>query len=277
MKLEEYNWKEIQEYHNNGYGWREISKKFNISQSALSKANKNGLFKSRNVSEAQILSHKQSPRTHTFESKKKISLARLKFLENNPDAMPFRLYHSSKESYPEKYFAELFEKENIKVERYLPVSYYELDFCIPDKKINIEIDGNQHYTLEKIIESDKKRNEYLISHGWETIRIKWSDYQKMDFERKTKYIKELKDYINKLSIERPSIPFIENGKKLCECGAKIWETSNKCLKCANLASRKLNISVEQLIKDVEEIGYSATGRKYGVSNNCIKKRIKKAY
>ena len=32
--------------------------------------------------------------------------------------------------------------------------------------------------------------------------------------------------------------------------------------------------IEQLIKEIGEIGYSATGRKYGVSDNAIRKWIK---
>jgi transposase-like protein len=33
-------------------------------------------------------------------------------------------------------------------------------------------------------------------------------------------------------------------------------------------------SLEQLKKEVEELGYSATGRKYGVSDNSIRKWLK---
>jgi hypothetical protein len=33
-------------------------------------------------------------------------------------------------------------------------------------------------------------------------------------------------------------------------------------------------SYDILIKEIEEMGYSATGRKYGVSDNCIRKWIK---
>ncbi|MEW5735645.1 MAG: hypothetical protein AB1921_12365 [Thermodesulfobacteriota bacterium] len=31
---------------------------------------------------------------------------------------------------------------------------------------------------------------------------------------------------------------------------------------------------EQLRKDIRELGYVGTGRKYGVSNNAVKKRLK---
>ena len=46
-------------------------------------------------------------------------------------------------------------------------------------KIDFEVDGEQHYKDQKIIESDKKRTEYLKKNGWKIIRIRWSKWQKM--------------------------------------------------------------------------------------------------
>lgn len=60
---------------------------------------------------------------------------------------------------------------------------------IIDKKIDIEIDGDQHYTDKRIIESDKRRNKYLENIGWKIIRIGWSDYKKIiNEEDKKEYI-----------------------------------------------------------------------------------------
>ena len=277
MRIEERNWKEIQAYYDEGNSTRDIIIKYKLSHMVINKASKLGYLELRNRSEANKIKHEKYPLVHTPESKKKISKARIKYLVENPDKMPYRLYHSSKESYPEKYFAELFQKENITVERYLPVSIYELDFCIPDKRINIEIDGNQHYTVDIIAESDIRRNAFLSDKGWDTIRIKWSDYQKMDFEGKTKYISELKDYINKLTNEKPTIPFVENGMKLCECGTKILKTSKRCKKCADINQRKtIRPDINQLITEVKDSSYLAVSKKYGVSDNTIRKWIKKA-
>jgi very-short-patch-repair endonuclease len=111
----------------------------------------------------------------------------------HPDRVPYLLNHSSEESYPEKYFSELFEKENMDIKKYLQVGIYELDFYNFDKKIDIEIDGEQHFTDKKIIESDKRRNKYLSDNGWKIIRIRWSDYQKLNLDEKKSYIKELKE------------------------------------------------------------------------------------
>lgn len=129
---------------------------------------------------------------HSEETKKKISDARIKFLTENPDKVPYLINHSSKESYPEKYFTELFKNENIDVEKDFRIGLYELDFSIPSMKIDIEIDGDQHYLDERIVESDNRRNIFLKENGWTIIRIRWSDYKKLDRLSKEKYIEELK-------------------------------------------------------------------------------------
>ena len=138
-------------------------------------------------------------RPHTSESRKKISNARKKYLTDNPDKVPYLLNHSSKESYPEKYFTELFLKENIKVEKFYQIGLYELDFCIPDLKIDIEIDGEQHFCDKKIIESDIKRTKFLEANGWKVIRIRWSKFQKLSYEDKSKFIVELKNEIGSVA------------------------------------------------------------------------------
>ena len=138
-------------------------------------------------------------RKHSSETKKKLSEIRIKFLSENPDKVPYLLNHSSKESYPEKYFTELFLKENIKVEKFYQIGLYELDFCIPDLKIDIEIDGEQHFCDKKIIESDIKRTKFLEENGWKVIRIRWSKFQKLSYEDKSKFIVELKNEIGSVA------------------------------------------------------------------------------
>jgi len=62
-----------------------------------------------------------------------------------------------------------------------------------------------------------------------------------------------------------------------ECGKeKKTKRSKRCLKCSRKLSREVKDrpSLEQLLKDVEELNYSGTGRKYGVSHNAIRKWIK---
>lgn len=139
-------------------------------------------------------------KSHTLseESKKKISEARKKYLNEHPDEIPFKLNHSSKESYPEKYFREWLQKENIFSERELQVSLYTLDFAWPEKKIYLEIDGSQHH-LDWMVKHDEERTKKLSELGWNCIqRIYWPDYQKLSKNEKEKYLASLKEEILKI-------------------------------------------------------------------------------
>jgi len=63
--------------------------------------------------------------------------------------------------------------------------------------------------------------------------------------------------------------------KFCECGKKIHRTSQRCNECAMKKTRITNRpSYIDLIQDIEKLGYCGTGRKYGVSDNSIRKWIK---
>lgn len=130
---------------------------------------------------------------HTQETKDKISQIRKKYLKEHPDKVPYLLNHYSKgESYPEIYFEEVFKNENIKLTKKFRIYLYELDFCDVDKKIDIEIDGEQHYSDERIVKSDIRRTAYLEDMGWTVFRIRWSHFQKMSFYEKSLVINDLK-------------------------------------------------------------------------------------
>lgn len=63
--------------------------------------------------------------------------------------------------------------------------------------------------------------------------------------------------------------------KCIDCGQEIYAKAKRCSKCNALYRRKVKRpSLEELIKDVSEFGYCGTGRKYDVSDNCIRKWIK---
>lgn len=109
-----FDWIEIQKYYDEGHTWREISKEFGVTQSALLKAKKRGEFNTTTRSEAMKLASAKNPRTHTEETKQKLSQIRKQYLKDNPDKVPYLLNHYSKgESYPEKYFSECFQGTNI--------------------------------------------------------------------------------------------------------------------------------------------------------------------
>lgn len=228
-------------------------------------------------SRSKKLSDKAKLKRHSDETRKKLSIIRTKYLEENPDKVPYLLNHSREESYPEKYFYKIFIDNGLEIEKAYKIWLYELDFCIPNKKIDIEIDGDQHYLDKKIVNSDIKRDKYLKDRGWDIIRIKWSDYKKMSVSDKKVYIKQTIDYINGLISEKPEINLEEESQKKCKCGNIVYNRNKniRCRDCFNLENRKVKRpSLEQLIKDIEETNYVLTGKKYGVSDNTIRKWIK---
>lgn len=194
------DWEEIQKEYDKGISWRGITKKYGISSSSINYAIKRGWFKStRNRSEANSLFCKNNPEKlkHTKETKEKISKIRKKYIEENPDKVPYLMNHYSKgNSYPENYFSEVFENENVDLKFHLQVGIYELDFYNEDIKFYLEIDGEQHYCDTRIVESDLRRNKYLSDLGWCGCRIRWSEFKKKSFEEKREVINLIKNEIN---------------------------------------------------------------------------------
>jgi RNA polymerase subunit RPABC4/transcription elongation factor Spt4 len=80
-----------------------------------------------------------------------------------------------------------------------------------------------------------------------------------------------------------------SGKKIkkinyCICGNLIAKKSKKCIRC-NSNDKSKNQRIHQrpeykiLIEDIKKYGYRKTGKKYGVSDNAIRKweRIEKYF
>lgn len=126
---------------------------------------------------------------HSEETKKRISETQKKNVVEGR-MFGYKLNHSSKVSYPEEYFMEVFKE--LPVEYNYQVGLYQLDFAIPERKVYVEIDGEQHYTDEKIIEHDRERTEKLNALGWNCLeRVRWSNYKKLSEEEKEAYCKKL--------------------------------------------------------------------------------------
>lgn len=141
------------------------------------------------------ISESSTGRKHTEESKKKISEARKKYLNEHPDKVPFKLNHSSKESYPEKYFREWLQKEGIFSEREYQVNRYTLDFAWPEKGFYLEIDGSQH-ALDWMKEHDIERTNFLTEKGWVCIaRIFWPHFCSFNNDERVLFLKNLKNAI----------------------------------------------------------------------------------
>jgi hypothetical protein len=68
---------------------------------------------------------------------------------------------------------------------------------------------------------------------------------------------------------------VKKKKYYCSCGNEKSKVADKCRKCDSIKQRRTNRpDKETLLKEIEELGYIGTGRKYGVSDNAIRKWIK---
>jgi len=284
--MKKHDWKEIQKYYNDGKSFRDLVSKFGVSMTSINNARKRGEFKSRSRSEAAKLAKKLKPQKHSEETKKKISKIRRNFLKENPDKVPYLLNHHSKGmSYPEKYFEKVFRNENIDLVYHFRIGTYQLDFSDPARKIDIEIDGEQHYCDNKIVKSDQRRNKYLEDRGWIVYRVRWSHYVSMDKEIKKLIIKEVRSLISKIEISKEEIERIKeeikknNKPNVCtDCNKEITKLAKRCVKCSNKILAKNNEKErppkEELEKMISEMSWTAIGRKYNVSDNAVRKWAK---
>lgn len=168
MTSTKYDWKLIQEAHNGGLTWKQLSSKFGCSASTLYYAVKRGDLQPRSKSEA-MRGKKRSPLTE--KHRQNISDSRRRWLENNPDKVPYLINHSSKESYPEKIFRNALTAAKLDgwIQKYQH-GIYQYDFAFIEAKLDIEIDGGTH-TLEKVKRIDARRDEWSRSQGWKVLRF----------------------------------------------------------------------------------------------------------
>jgi hypothetical protein len=101
--------------------------------------------------------------------------------------------------------------------------------------------------------------------------------------------KTIKNRMNKLGLsfkEQPTkcIYYKQNNEtqptnNCIDCNVEIDKRSKRCKSCSSVHNNIVNRKVErpplsQLLKEVEETSYCAVGRKYGVSDNAVRKWIK---
>lgn len=134
-------------------------------------------------------------KTHTEETKKKISESMKKAQKEGRAWNIGRSRWNNEHSWPEKWFIsvlenELGQKENIDYLTEMPFNKYSLDFAWPDKKLCIEIDGKQHQEeIQK--KRDFEKDKLLNENGWTIFRIIWKDCYSVP----KKYIEQAKALI----------------------------------------------------------------------------------
>lgn len=121
------------------------------------------------------------------ETRKKLSVARSEYMKAHPEK------YRRKQSYMEKSFSDWLNDLNVDYEtekhfRDTNINKnYFVDFIFEDRKLIIELDGNQHLKRK---EHDEMRDNFLTSMGYRVIRIKHEEYMK---KTHVNFIRELLD------------------------------------------------------------------------------------
>lgn len=300
-----------------------------------------GYLKERSDQEQnKILKIRRKEYKHTDEIKKELSIWRKNYINKN------RIKWVGNDSIPSLKFKSILRENNINfVEEFIPLEdrYFRIDISFPDKKIGIEINGEQHYERDgKLKKYYQDRHDLIEDSGWKLYEISHHLIYKEDFI--SELIEELKNDFNlekidysfyikekrnicgcgckksfkskscftcykktlirkdicvcgnkkryssniciscfKSNVEDKVIQILnkdENNKKICTCGREKNKKSLQCIVCFNKKDRPKNRKVDRpdyevLLEDIGNIGYLSTGKKYGVSDNTIRKWIKR--
>jgi very-short-patch-repair endonuclease len=272
IDLLNFDWSTIQKYHNEGNDKTKIKNKFGLSRKVIDRGISEGLLK---------FTHYK--RKLTDEQKEKVRIGRIKFLKENPNQHPWKRKGKQKSIPCEKLKTILQENGLIFNEEYTPIEsdrFYSMDISFLKNKIGIEVNGNQHYNSDGTLkEYYRIRNEHFIKLGWKIIEVHYSKIYLDEFVVKlVDYLKTLDEYSYEELTELNNLVKFNKGieDKHCSCGKKILKNSKTCNKCSNINRRKIvRPEYDVLIKDIKELGYKGTGRKYGVSDNAIRKWCKR--
>jgi very-short-patch-repair endonuclease len=254
-----------------------LSKEYNIGKDTI--INIVGKENIRTLSESLIIAHKIYPEKfkHTEETKNRLRELRLKYMKENPGETSWRL--GNEMSYPEKLmynkFIELEWDKKYLIVREKSVFPYFIDFAFENELVAVEIDGSQHL-LEKSVISDEKKNDLLMNLGWSVIRITDKEI-KTNIQNAINIIEKVLNNANRS--EKYNVGILEYRRSdYQKVERKILNNKKQLTEkeiLGHLKERKVERpSYEQLKKEIEETSYCAVGRKYGVSDNAIRKWIK---
>lgn len=258
------NWDEVQKDLESGFLYKkEILEKYNFSIKRINTAVKKGKL---NKEKWKIKKQK-----HSDETKDKISKIRKEWLSNNPDKHPWKSMGKFKSKPCEK-FKEFLRENNIIFTEEVNISKernYSVDILIEEYSTIVEINGNQHYDLDGNLSSYYlERHNYIESLGWNVFEIHY----------KSVYNLETCNYIlnNIKDGNRIDLKIFKNIKKVNLCNICKKECRGKiCQKCYTLEQRRvIRPDSITLNEEVDKLGYTGVARKYGVSDNAIRKWIK---
>lgn len=119
----------------------------------------------------------------TDEERKNLSEKRKAYLKKHPDEHPWKRNTNFKSKPCEHLKTVLKQKFNFE-EEYTDTRWehnYSIDIAFLDKKLAIEVNGNQHYTNEgKLNTYFQNRHDYLVEQGWRILEVHYSWCYKED-------------------------------------------------------------------------------------------------
>ena len=282
-QIKNIDWDNIQIDSDNGLSKKQICNKYGVRYSLLKYAEENkGLIKLKKVKYIA-----------TKETREKISKGVKNYLNTNKDNHVWKK-NSKFKSKPCELFKENLKKNNINfVEEYTPLvdRAFSVDVAFPDKKIGIEINGNQHYdSFGNLKPYYQNRHNLIIADGWVLYEYHFSIVfnseliKKIIHELKNNFNLSLIDYtffIKKINTEKIKFRKLKSYNKshdICECGNKKLCVSKKCIECdlKYKKSRRLHKrpTKKVLAKNILKLGYKGAGAKYGISDNGARKWAK---
>jgi hypothetical protein len=122
----------------------------------------------------RVCQNKEHHHKFTDDEKKSLSQKRIAYLKANPDKHPWK-YNNKFKSKPCEHLKDYLRDRDISFEEeYTDPTWdrsYSMDIAIVDKKIDLEVNGNQHYDKGKLKENYQRRHDYLESLGWTILEI----------------------------------------------------------------------------------------------------------
>lgn len=223
----EIDFNKIQDYYNSEHTWKECCDKFNLSWKTIYKYKKIGKLIGRSLSDVNKLKRKLNKYNPSYETKLKISIGRKKYLDENRDKIKW----VGNDSHASIKFKNELKIRNINfVEEFKPLEdrHFRIDVSFPDRKIGIEINGEQHYERDcKLKKYYQDRHDLIVNNGWKLYEISHYLVYKKDFLENL--IDELLD--NKLDNIDYSFYIKEKVNRNCKCGDKKSFNAKECWKC----------------------------------------------
>lgn len=262
---------------------------------------KNGKISKKNISEETRLKQAQNAVNNIKNIKNKILTNPEKIfidiLKNNNIGIGFPDFITKEYSF--------ISDQKVDVYFQYPIQRYLCDFVWLTKMIIIRIQGDywhcnpiiykdpSKFSKSQInnLKHDKNASEYFLKNGWSVIDIWESEllYKKdyvNDLVNNIKksdsyfYIDKINDddwdcFLQKKFLTKKN-NIIKKDYYCSNCGKKIKKNkTNKCFKCSRFCKRKVSRpSKEILEKEIQENSFVALGKKYGVSDNAIRKWCK---